>query len=682
MNSTTINTAHINSARINSVRVSGTGSPSPQKKIAPALDPAIKAKLAGVWKTFGKTNNDADRATIKDLTGKGNDLQILNAAYKLNSGYGDYKQDFTTYVRNNGIIVTSSKFTVKDVIPNYDNNYLIWRAVDIPSYKIKVSGLKDGINLIYKYGIDITITKKFNINKNGTYVLPESARNGSAGFIVNNGKDPNLIGLTIEQIPDYEGAVVTDGVDDVLISKNTVNKMLEGSKDITVVSIVTPISGTDSNNSVYLNYATMNIGSFRNVTTVLGKTSIVGYKGNIESTTATLINNILGDKNDYVVGIGGTKNENKFVLNGGYDAGVITSASSIAYYGGFIAKGILTTDEINQIIAAYNLDWWIEPDGWYDIKKQGITNENHNDFDDKLIDFSPNKRDLKCFNFGWSENSGVGKWITDFQNSIWIKKPNVFINGQIATYNNLDNINDFVLYISPINKIDIPSFTINVDFNKDLRYYFYNDKGIRESIQLTNGINVLPYSYGTINTSDLTTGFYISTETTYAKIEQIPEIEGGLWYDGVDDYCVSTDKFPAYKDFTVVADRYLEGEKATNGAIICKNGILGAFMFDYNSYYYSSFGTNVNHNLPRKTRKTSYLSKYSSLEVPTINSGNIVDTDYDIITGTFRQGDTRFSAFGLFGFLVYQYSMNEFLIERQLKKRKFGTLYPEKQLKN
>jgi hypothetical protein len=45
--------------------------------------------------------------------------------------------------------------------------------------------------------------------------------------------------------------------------------------------------------------------------------------------------------------------------------------------------------------------------------------------------------------------------------------------------------------------------------------------------------------------------------------------------------------------------------------------------------------------------------------------------------GTIRDNDTRFVNAAIYSLMLFPYSMSEFLIERQLKKHKLGTLYPD-----
>ena len=141
---------------------------------------------------------------------------------------------------------------------------------------------------------------------------------------------------------------------------------------------------------------------------------------------------------------------------------------------------------------------------------------------------------------------------------------------------------------------------------------------------------------------------------------------------------------PVYKDYTVVADyiRTSAKENAADSSILSKSKVVnnGAFLFNYlnvsstlNSY---SFGTNnMLASISDSERKIYYQSKYVN-EGKSINSGT--GTDYDSMwLGTYRDNVQIFFNGAIYSLMSFPYSMSEFLIERQLKKHKLGTLYPD-----
>lgn len=387
------------------------------------IDPAVLSSVVSVISTYGKTNEDADRSILKDKTGKGNDFKLLNFGFAGNSGYGLYSTDFTkwTKIQINDLEVSPNKISVSN--KDSETALVIWLDVNknryvIPSYKIKVSKLTKTITYYYIDEANPSIRSTFSINKEGTYILPISRNdlyNGEENTNIGFGIFPHE-SFTIEQLPDFEGWLCTDGVDDIIESVKPVSEMLEGSNEITVVSIIHQISLRGISDIPLTNYIReSNIGYVRNELRVsLNKTGIYGYTCfNIQSpisSNSSVINNILGDKEDYRLGTYGKISNAKLSVQGFIDSsGAIIDTSQVAYAGGFIANKVLTTDEINQIIAYFNLDrpgQIIKPQLYCNIKKQGITNDNHAEFNDQLIDFVGG-HNIQLNNIGWKGESGI-----------------------------------------------------------------------------------------------------------------------------------------------------------------------------------------------------------------------------------------------------------------------------------
>ena len=243
----------------------------------PYISPDVLSSLAGVWIADGKSNTDPDRNIIKNkLPGRGGDLEILNAAYEGMSGCNGYPVVFGAnktwrYEAPGG--GSSYIYTINDNKYNFTQIYTVaaWAYSyikrngeltdynkDVTSFKIKVTGLEPDKFLIkYNYlsSTDATVTSNIVISSDGIYELPKSfANDGSLidnygwvgfGFAKRSTDIPNTItgvNITIEVLPEYEGAFVTDGVDDMIVSQNPVSEMLGGSKELTVVSMIHQIS--------------------------------------------------------------------------------------------------------------------------------------------------------------------------------------------------------------------------------------------------------------------------------------------------------------------------------------------------------------------------------------------------------------------------------------------------------
>lgn len=434
----------------------------------PYIDPELLSHVKMAISTWGKTNDDPDRAVLKDLTPNGNDMRLLNFGFTEGSGYG----------------------------------------------------------------------------------LPGT---------------------------DFEGWLCTDGVDDMIVSEKTVDEMIGDSKECTVISIINYISdiGSDHVNVLGKRFIRNNMFERNGLN---GKYYICGYTSPSinEIGNVTVVNDILGDKNDFTASYPTAAGVADYFSVIGYldTNNVPRKCVKIVYAGGFIANKVLTTDEINQIIAYYNLDrpgQIIKPQLYYNIKKQGITNDNHAEFNDQLIDFVGG-RNIQLNNVAWEGESGI--------------------------------------------------------------------------------------------------------------------IDGALYLDGINDFGKVTG-LPILKDYTICALRkWLYGDSVTStetGSIVSKSkvGNDGAFIleqtFNRNPSRSStfSFGTvnSLMSNDKLNEESFTYQTKYS-YNGETIVSGSGVDGD-SMWLGAIRDGDSRFSKLALRSLMLFPYSLSEFLLERQLKKYKAGTLYPD-----
>lgn len=191
------------------------------------------------WTVAGKTNEDEDRATIANITGNGNDLVLSNFGFAEGSGYGLYKQNFskiqwTSSSARVEATKTNSSFNITEVKKIAIQLYYLSNtnevAFTVPSTKVRVTGLTDGQTINYRYFVD-DVANDFLIPSDGIYNLPEfefPAKSNYYGF--NLTKVQSSCNITIEQIPEYEGYLVTDGVDDMITSS-----AFQMGKDFTIV---------------------------------------------------------------------------------------------------------------------------------------------------------------------------------------------------------------------------------------------------------------------------------------------------------------------------------------------------------------------------------------------------------------------------------------------------------------
>lgn len=250
--------------------------------------------LVDYWNFGGKSNFDKDRTTVTGLLG--NVLTAYNFGWSLGSGYGLYKNDFTKWTSQFGSIntKTTSYFDIDNINGPVKSN--VWLDLSKPtdgstyihpSFKIRISGL-NGSFATLKYRED-GVDKNIQMG-DGIHVIPSASEDrfpNTDKLDIYEFAIPLDRHIRIEEIPEYEGAIVTDGVDDYL----KLNKV--GYKLGTIIIRYDPIiiygrwntvfdcmRHIDANqNRIFLGYST----SINNVGTTLQRGNVGEYlvlKGN------------------------------------------------------------------------------------------------------------------------------------------------------------------------------------------------------------------------------------------------------------------------------------------------------------------------------------------------------------------------------------------------------------------
>lgn len=263
-----INTAYVRGIRLGSASKGGQTSP-------------FHPSLVDYWNFKGKSNFDKDRNTIEGI--KGEILTAYNFGWAWGSGYGLFNENYLTYNKAQNVFVTDDhSITIMNFVPA--NNWILskYGNSQLNATRIRVTGLTANNQLAYGYsptndGARVLMA----IPSDGEYDLPKSVVNTqtySVGFIVQNALSQNV---TIQQIPEYEGAIVTDGIDDYLkldkvgykvgtiiikfkpinIKPNIVNSILNIHTD--EVALQYDTSGVLNNNfTTYKNYGEYSVGTF------------------------------------------------------------------------------------------------------------------------------------------------------------------------------------------------------------------------------------------------------------------------------------------------------------------------------------------------------------------------------------------------------------------------------------
>lgn len=698
--------------------------------------PELKARMIGVWDNYGKKNTDADRNIIKNkIPNAGGDLEILNAAYEGMSGCNGYPvvfganktwenlssvYSYISDVTSTTIHITRVKNAGTGLLFSYvKKDGALTNIREIPAFRVTVKGLEGNSKFCYRYLAteDATVETLVYLG-NGTHELSKSfaptealldlTRNAWVGIFITPMVEGEVVfdcDITIEVLPEYEGAFVTDGVNDMIISQKTIAEM-GITNEVTIVSMIHQITLNSTYNLATTNYIE-NSTTKEHVRTdvyAAGKTGIYGYTASLINSTRSTIGYILGDIRDYQA-VGTTNKQtildSKFSVVG--RVGGFTELSSVAHYWTFAVLGIATADEINLIIAKYNLDRTLRPDILCNITKQGITNDNHADFNDKLIDYSGNGRDIQMYNLAWKGGSGIAakpyETIKDYKQYEDNLYQEVIIHNEFS-YTTKSKLADRYWAIQS-NRKDDESLVVTIITDKDCEWIcnsqLFNSEGVKEGnlkkkqnvfantpTEVTiagRGYFEIPEGYTAYSAASYINLPYSNGEVT---VTFIPSCKGGILLDGINDFGKVID-MPIYKDYTFIIDyeriSYTSPEVWT-ASVASKAHTVGQGAFISMlanrevelSRQSNSFGSTTTFNRDDFTRTLLYQSKYKCGDV-NLTVGEGIDGD-TLWLGTLRDNDYRFFNGAIYSLMSFPYSMSEFLIERQLKKHKLGTLYP------
>lgn len=159
---------------------------------------------------------------LQDFSGNNRPLKLNNFLFAAMSGVGGYELNWTDQSiwarflgsRFNGDI-EPHKITVTSALSPYNI-----METKVPSYakkfKVRIDGIVDE-TVAYKYINASGTLVSFDIKEDGEYELPSNNTvegNYNMGWAILVNSYPHTCNITIEQIPSYPNALVTDGVDD------------------------------------------------------------------------------------------------------------------------------------------------------------------------------------------------------------------------------------------------------------------------------------------------------------------------------------------------------------------------------------------------------------------------------------------------------------------------------------
>lgn len=540
-----------------------------------------------------------------DKTGNGHDIQLKNFSWKGMSGVGGYVQDFNYFINN----ATVDKIRIDEQGSNSIKVTIlttgIGNAIYIPkniyqfnkSYFIKISseGYDEGDMALsfYAPSTSTATTVTVSLNPNGVTEIPAIKEDDFLAVYINvSGK---VGSFTIEQLPLYPGALVFDGVDDWAGCDNL--PLLPKEKGYSIIALrnwITRYDATQYKRPLISNLDTNNEGAF--LIEYRKDENVNDVTGSYNSFTDVYIddNNPItwqtsSSYNGQIIKKRTSKSTNKLCICKTY-FGQLSNYANAAIWEIVILDHDATEEELTKIKDYFIKTYpWLFPDqAW---TATGKTNEDEDRA--TIANITGNGNDLVLSNFGFSENSGYGSY--PFGMNVWnpdyiadqpygtVHYPNDSKSYATTVKNNATNFRiKFRLRGLP----EGGSFLIRVfdmnDLNTVLKTYTYTENGIHEFVynDPNKPARIILYNGNTIsNISE----FYLDI---------IPEYEGYLVTDGVDDKIVSS-VFGMGKDFTIVGDwKFIDNKKSGTGLVKASSFYIYNTMIGLDLYINSGSVTN------------------------------------------------------------------------------------------
>lgn len=535
------------------------------------------------YSASGLTNEQmAANPVWVDKTGNGHDIQLKNFSWKGMSGVGGYGDENHQ---------TFYKFTLDDYV-----FIATPPGVKHMNFTFRVTGLQPGNKLTLAF-FGTTNTVYGTWDKDGIYTVNSAVVEVGKPVYFYNGYGATRGEFTIEILPLYPGFILGDGVDDFAVTE----KELNFEDTYTVYTAFIPfqnnptrnmiLCGADSKKTFSMQYSSLVYVSFIagnnyyiNADFVNGLNLFACKRNGNNICIKNLLTNkvVTGTCGDWV------ENAGLYYL---WKNATYASFAKAAIAGQTICNGYFSTDEDDEKV----LNWYKKQYPWlFPYQAWTVTGKTNEDEDRATIaNITGNGNNLVLSNFGFSENSGYGSY--PFGMNVWnpdyiadqpygtVHYPNDSKSYATTVKNNATNFRiKFRLRGLP----EGGSFLIRVfdmnDLNTVLKTYTYTENGIHEFVynDPNKPARIILYNGNTIsNISE----FYLDI---------IPEYEGYLVTDGVDDKIVSS-VFGMGKDFTIVGDwKFIDNKKSGTGLVKASSFYIYNTMIGLDLYINSGSVTN------------------------------------------------------------------------------------------
>lgn len=494
------------------------------------------------YSALGLTNEQmAENPVWKDLTGNGHDLQMKNFAWKGMSGVGGYgDENYQTFY----------KFTLDDYVFIASPP-----GVKHMNFTFRVTGLQPGNKLTLAF-FGTTNTVYGTWDKDGIYTVNSAVVEVGKPVYFYNGYGATRGEFTIEILPLYPGFILGGGVDDFAVTE----KELSFEDTYTVYTAFIPfqdnsrrnmiLCGADSKKTFSMQYSSLVYVSFIagnnyyiNADFVNGLNLFACKRNGNNICIKNLLTNkvVTGTCGDWV------ENAGLYYL---WKNATYASIAKAAIAGQTICNGYFSTDEDDEKV----LNWykeqypWLFPDQAWTVV--GKTNEGEDRA--TIANITGNGNDLVLSNFGFAEGSGYGSYFWNFKNfQDWntvteVTNSKIVLKGSASNFWGSQIVKTVGEELHIVSKVKVTGLT------DEMPKLYFGKFDTGDKLQLTNGINninkIIFAQYGWYGF-----GFEEAFESCNVTIEQIPEYEGYLVTDGVDDIA-SSNTFVYEADFTFIGE--------------------------------------------------------------------------------------------------------------------------------
>lgn len=506
--------------------------------------------LVGMYMGKGYTNESMSKNPVwYDTSGNGNHIALKNFGWKLDSGCGKYNQDFNYIFSNNGKYGIISNKSYKSATytalvdlnsknsPTYwggsayvNKRFSVKLSSNLPDFKLKIVwSNKEYVELKYQeLHLGFNIIEAFADEEFANFIKT------SPGTRIISPMSPGDW-FTLEQIPDYSGAICFDGVDDF---GETV-KDLNFTNDYTVATLFVPLNksknnvifGKDYLKDVYCNYASSISFWSSGLAASVSLTSDFNF-------TVCRRNDFTQEIKDMITGTNKSITPKPIIENNGkYYLGRSQTArnySEMAVFAHAIFDHYCTDEEL-QVLYDY---WKKEFPELFPDQAWTVTGKSNSDADRAVIkNITGNGNDLTLTNFAFAENSGYGKWPFSINYTAAI-----FKNQPYGTAHFIADVSTFAMTVSSgLSSVRFKFRVREMQEGAGLTIRCRNAlsaTNLKDLVITENGIYEFEYENPEETFSLIFYNGFISSNVYwdfYVDILQDPDHEGYLVTDGVDD---------------------------------------------------------------------------------------------------------------------------------------------------